>query len=794
MAPTFDVKMIKERVTSADVLRSHGIEWCGSKISCPFSDHEDRNPSFDLYDDDRRFKCFGCGRGGDCIDLEAALNGGDSGRAIRTLVERFRIDSSHNQRQPQKRKGKLHPTLAKAIESARWSAQKKNRDSWRETGRWRYDDSLGHEFAYVVRFDSQNAKTYRPIHRDGDGWRIGDPAGYWPLYRLPDVMESDEQVIVVEGEKSADALTVLGFKATTSAYGAKSPKKTDWSPLANRNVMLCPDNHEPGERYIHLVASVHIGHHASSLHVLRLPDLEPGQDAYDFIEHRRSAGRTDTEVREEIQKLMDAAPEWTGPAGEIAETDSSGGHAKEGDADKFGTVPDYIEDLNANHAVVMVEGKCCILNEIEREGRPDVTFSTVQDFNNFYSNRLVDVGTNKKPNEIPASRLWMKSSERRQYSGLIFDPRTIGHTKYFNMFRGFGVEPKPGKWNILYDHIYEVVANGDGELGSYLIAWFARIVQDPAGERPGVAPTLRGGQGCGKGALLSQFGKIIGPHFLHLSEADQLTGRFSYHLKDVLFVYADEAFFAGDRRNLGKLKAMITEETIMIEPKCVNMFPLRNHINLALASNEKWMVPAEIDERRFCVIDVSEKRKGDSEYFKKLFEQMNNGGREAMLYDLLRADYSAIDLRQFPCTEGLLEQKIRSMGTVESFWHEILAQGRFIVADEDLKPLESVEYEWSESVVKTNLHNGFLRFCQNHKKTFPSTSSVFFRELKKLDPELRDTRSSCSEGRVRRLIVGDLQGCRSRWQETLGVSINWEDDDQVAEDDHDIPDMGQDGT
>lgn len=45
-------------------LRRSGSEWVAQ---CPF--HPDRTPSFTVYDSGNRFKCFGCGAGGDVLDF-----------------------------------------------------------------------------------------------------------------------------------------------------------------------------------------------------------------------------------------------------------------------------------------------------------------------------------------------------------------------------------------------------------------------------------------------------------------------------------------------------------------------------------------------------------------------------------------------------------------------------------------------------------------------------------------------------------------------------------------------------
>jgi hypothetical protein len=49
------------------------------------------------------------------------------------------------------------------------------------------------------------------------------------------------------------------------------------------------------------------------------------------------------------------------------------------------------------------------------------------------------------------------------------------------------------------------------------------------------------------------------------------------------------------------------------------------------------------------------------DYFKAIVDQMEHGGREAMLYDLQHADLSNFNPRQIPMTDALQDQKFRSM-------------------------------------------------------------------------------------------------------------------------------------
>ena len=106
-------------------------------------------------------------------------------------------------------------------------------------------------------------------------------------------------------------------------------------------------------------------------------------------------------------------------------------------------------------------------------------------------------------------------------------------------------------------------------------------------------------------------------------------GNFNAHLRDAAFVFADEAIFAGDKAHESVLKALITEQYIMIETKFQNAVMAKNCVHLMIASNDEWVVPAGFDERRFFVLDVAAHHQKDSNYFAAIDEQMEQGGAAA---------------------------------------------------------------------------------------------------------------------------------------------------------------------
>jgi hypothetical protein len=50
-----------------------------------------------------------------------------------------------------------------------------------------------------------------------------------------------------------------------------------------------------------------------------------------------------------------------------------------------------------------------------------------------------------------------------------------------------------------------------------------------------------------------------------------------------------------------------------------------------MASNEDWVIPAGTRERRFAVLDVSDKYIQQKSWFLPLYRQLSNGGYAGML-------------------------------------------------------------------------------------------------------------------------------------------------------------------
>ena len=78
----------------------------------------------------------------------------------------------------------------------------------------------------------------------------------------------------------------------------------------------------------------------------------------------------------------------------------------------------------------------------------------------------------------------------------------------YNLWRGFAINPERGDWSLYNDHIFYNIAKGNEDYYLWILAWMARVVQDPGGKKPGTAIAIRGKQGTGKGVFANYFGKL----------------------------------------------------------------------------------------------------------------------------------------------------------------------------------------------------------------------------------------------------------------------------------------------
>jgi putative DNA primase/helicase len=163
---------------------------------------------------------------------------------------------------------------------------------------WTYRDDAARPLFAVARFSKPDGKDTLPLwygrrqwtdsagkKRDVTGWHYGAPPAPRPLYGLDRLAaRPDAPVVVVEGEKSADAASVLfpQHVVVTSQGGARAAGKADWSVLTGKNVTIWPDNDDAGASYAADGARLLKAAGAASVSMVDVPESWPaGWDVAD---------------------------------------------------------------------------------------------------------------------------------------------------------------------------------------------------------------------------------------------------------------------------------------------------------------------------------------------------------------------------------------------------------------------------------------------------------------------------------------------------------------------------------
>ena len=333
-------------------------------------------------------------------------------------------------------------------------------------------------------------------------------------------------------------------------------------------------------------------------------------------------------------------------------------------------------------------------------------FSYIQksqtDFLQYFQHVRVKVSWNENVDrDKTISEIWISHPMKRCYSTIIFDPRPesiANNFNDFNIYQGLYLQVQKcvdyvdingidyvERVQPFLTHINEVWCADCPNVYKYVIRWIAHAILRPW-IKMGVALVLVGSEGCGKSIIVDTIGTIFGTHYLHITDMDDLVGRFTSLIVDKMLVFADEAFWGGCKSVSGKLKGMITEKRVRIEYKNFDAYYVDNYANYIFASNNFWAVPAGESARRWCCLGCTRKYNRDTDYFKRLHKSLNDNEFEGLkcliVYLLKNVDLDGFVPGNFPKTPLLRAQKQNSYDSLEAWWDQVLQRGYVIPWDE----------------------------------------------------------------------------------------------------------------
>ena len=269
----------------------HGAKQTGNGWVAPCPAHDDRNPSLSIAQGDNGCVLLKCHAGCETHAIVAALGLRES--------DLFK-PTGRTRSVPRPKPTRPVRSFVTANEVAEYHAKKLGPwDVW-----WTYSDLAGTPVGLVLRWGIGKDKTYRQAWQLGGRWFLESPedSPQRPLYALDRLATNPKaRVYVAEGEKCADILANLGLLATTSSGGKSAAAKSDWLPLAGREVVILPDAGTCHQEYASKIGAILTKlDPPAQVTVIILPDLGDGEDVEQFIErnHKGDADAARTAITE----------------------------------------------------------------------------------------------------------------------------------------------------------------------------------------------------------------------------------------------------------------------------------------------------------------------------------------------------------------------------------------------------------------------------------------------------------------------------------------------------------------
>lgn len=361
-----------------------------------------------------------------------------------------------------------------------------------------------------------------------------------------------------------------------------------------------------------------------------------------------------------------------------------------------------------------------------------------KEFYDKYEFKISDKDKEGKFITINPFDFWYKNIERREIRGIVMKPNQDVSDEYFNLWSGYKYQNK-GKCNIdkvqhFINHIKDVWANGDEEIGEYLLNWLAQIIQYPE-RKTEVCVVLKSIEGVGKTIILDMIGQIMGKEYYQsITKMGEALGRFNKILEKKILVNFNETNWGGDKKMAGSFKSIITDKTINIEGKGLEPYTTDNLINCIITTNEDWIAQVSSNDRRFFMVECKEQKLGNDGINKLLKTDL-----QELANFLYNRDISDFNPRSFKITEMKEDQIIRNFNSVENFFFNINE------GDVSIHHLKTDDDDETFTIIKEHLYKCYLentngkhddivnivQFWKKVRKIFPLTTYKTANKIKK---------------------------------------------------------------
>lgn len=356
------------------------------------------------------------------------------------------------------------------------------------------------------------------------------------------------------------------------------------------------------------------------------------------------------------QQLIDSPA----PSGEVVDPDNSPADfdfpfdqsppPPDGDSD---SAPDFSEGAGEGH-----KGKKEKPKKVYDADHWDQVTYVLKNFILIYGEDLVwDVGQ-RMLMKISSMRTIVQNSDVMKFWGgearrwvlkknIVFDPLEIlspaqsGPTATVNLFSGWKMKPTQGK-HLNIETLLLHLCNGDEDLMLWVLRWLAYPLRN-RGAKMETSIIMHGDEGSGKNFFFEKVIKKIYGEYGYVIGNAQLESQFNDWASMKLFMVADEVVTRSELKHMkGKLKYLVSGDSIIINPKGLPEHSEANHMNFVFLSNELQPLALDKTDRRYLVVWTPPAL--PKEFYIDVAKEIDAGGIEAfyhyLMHDLDMGDFN----------------------------------------------------------------------------------------------------------------------------------------------------------
>jgi hypothetical protein len=334
---------------------------------------------------------------------------------------------------------------------------------------------------------------------------------------------------------------------------------------------------------------------------------------------------------------------------------------------------------------------------------------------------------------------WLNENpEQRRYTDFECNPycgiRNIeqNETLYniWSPFNGEFIKPDTFVWKKdgLYAmlHHISILCNHQQDVADYFVKWIGQMIQYPKVKT--ICPTLISKEGAGKGTLLMFIRKMLGDTKVMetTTPSRDVWGTFNNSMCNSFLVVLNELTKKDTIDAEGIIKGLITDPKITINTKGVSAYDVNSYHRFMITTNKDDPIKSKNDDRRNLIIRSSDEKCGDKQYFKGLYELLNDDDIIKTCYEYFK---NIPDLDKFgeiplPFTEYQQDIKDSSMSPIETFLIEYTTE---ILDYVDNKGVAI------KKVLASDLFNQFQAYIIENTLNYKVSNVQFGLKLKRLN-------------------------------------------------------------